>query len=40
LDDPRPRAEQAAVYAELRAALGPPDALRRIARFMLEQMPA
>jgi hypothetical protein len=37
LDDAARSSAQLAAYSELRTALGPPDALSRIARFMLEQ---
>ncbi len=40
LDQPQRRAEQIAAYAELRATLGPADALQRIARYVAETMSA
>jgi lipid-A-disaccharide synthase len=38
LSDDAVRASQIAGYRELRAALGPPDALERIARFIVDAM--
>jgi len=38
LDDERERRAQVEGYAELRSALGPPDALERIAAFMVERL--